>query len=54
MKNEKKEILTYVIQDNINILKKIFKDRANVSRETLEDLASQLNDNNNFIEKVGI
>lgn len=50
---EKKEILTYCIKDNANILKMIFRNRASVSRETLEILLEQFTENNLYMKENG-
>ena len=47
---EKQAILKYVIQDNVKILKTIFENKKKVSRETLETLLEQFNENNDYLE----
>lgn len=50
---EKKNILEYCFKDNVNILKTIFTNKINVSRETLEELLEEFNENNLYIKENG-
>lgn len=50
---EKKNILEYCFRDNVNILKTIFTNKINVSRETLEELLEEFNENNLYIKENG-
>lgn len=48
----KKELYTYILKDNVKILKTIFNDRIKENKDKVNELLEELKENNEFLQKI--